>query len=45
MKLTEVDKQYLVNLIKKKPFETPPPCEALVGNYKGLYSRRINKTK
>ena len=33
----------LVNLIKKKPFETPPPCEALVGNYKGLYSRRINK--
>ena len=26
----------LVNLIKKKPFETPPPCEALVGNYKGL---------
>ena len=33
----------LVNLIKKKPFETPPPCEVLVGNYKGLYSRRINK--
>ena len=32
----------LVNLIKKKPFETPPLCEALVGNYKGLYSRRIN---
>ena len=33
----------LLNLIKKNPFENPPPYELLVGNLKGLYSRRINR--
>lgn len=33
----------LLELIKKNPFQTPPPYENLVGNYKGLYSRRINR--
>lgn len=36
-----VDK--LIALIKKKPFQTPPPYEALIGDLKGYYSRRINK--
>ena len=33
----------LLSLIKKNPFENPPPYESLVGNFKGLYSRRINR--
>lgn len=32
----------LVDLIKEDPFATPPSCEKLVGDLKGLYSRRIN---
>ena len=36
-----VDK--LINLIKKNPFQTPPPYEVLIGDLKGYYSRRINK--
>ena len=36
-----VDK--LIALIKKKPFQTPPPYESLIGDLKGYYSRRINK--
>ena len=31
-----VDK--LIALIKKKPFQTPPPYEALIGDLKGYYS-------
>ena len=33
----------LIALIKKKPFQTPPPYETLIGDLKGYYSRRINK--
>lgn len=33
----------LLELIKKNPFQNPPPYESLVGNFKGLYSRRINR--
>ncbi|MFV0578275.1 MAG: Txe/YoeB family addiction module toxin [Fusobacterium ulcerans] len=33
----------LLELIKVDPFKTPPPYESLVGNLKGLYSRRINR--
>ena len=36
-----VDK--LINLIKKNPFQTPPPYEILIGDLKDYYSRRINK--
>jgi len=32
----------LIALIKEDPFKTPPRVEALVGNLKGAYSRRIN---
>ena len=32
----------LVEIIKKDPYQTPPPYEKLVGDLKGLYSRRIN---
>lgn len=32
----------LLDLIRKNPFSDPPPFEALVGDLKGTYSRRIN---
>lgn len=31
----------LVTLIGEDPFASPPPYEALVGNLRGAYSRRI----
>ena len=34
--------QTLIEIIKKDPFQNPPPYEKLVGNLSGLYSRRIN---
>ena len=33
----------LIDVIKKNPFETPPPFEKLTGDLKGLFSRRINR--
>lgn len=32
----------LLLIIARDPFETPPPCEKLVGDLAGAYSRRIN---
>ncbi len=32
----------LIEIIRKNPFQTPPPYERLVGNLSGSYSRRIN---
>jgi len=32
----------LISVIKKDPFQNPPPYEKLVGNLNGSYSRRIN---
>ena len=32
----------LIEVVKKNPFQNPPPYEALVGNLEGVYSRRIN---
>jgi len=32
----------LLELIRVDPFASPPPFEALVGDLKGAYSRRIN---
>jgi toxin YoeB len=32
----------LLNIIQEDPFADPPPFEALVGDLKGAYSRRIN---
>ncbi len=39
--LVEKAKQ-LLELIAEDPFTNPPPFEALTGDLKGFYSRRIN---
>ncbi|SKB59466.1 Txe/YoeB family addiction module toxin [Malaciobacter marinus] len=41
---TNLDKKAkeLIGIIKKDPFQNPPPYEKLVGNLSGSYSRRIN---
>ena len=33
----------LLAIIQNNPFQSPPNYEKLKGDYKGLYSRRINK--
>lgn len=32
----------LLEIIKRNPFQNPSPYEKLIGDLKGLYSRRIN---
>lgn len=32
----------LLAVLARDPFQTPPPCEKLVGDLAGAYSRRIN---
>lgn len=32
----------LLDIVQSDPFADPPPFEALVGDLKGAYSRRIN---
>ena len=32
----------LLAILARNPFQTPPPCEKLVGDLAGAYSRRIN---
>ena len=32
----------LIDVIRENPYQNPPPYEKLVGDLKGLYSRRIN---
>ena len=34
--------QRLLDVIAGNPFQNPPPCEKLVGDLAGAYSRRIN---
>lgn len=34
--------QELLAVIQENPFRNPPPCEKLVGDLTGAYSRRIN---
>lgn len=34
--------QRLLDILAKNPFQQPPPCEKLVGDLAGAYSRRIN---
>ncbi|WP_008309276.1 Txe/YoeB family addiction module toxin [Leptolyngbya sp. PCC 6406] len=34
--------QALLDVIQTNPFQNPPPCEKLVGDLEGAYSRRIN---
>ena len=32
----------LIAVVRENPYQNPPPYEKLVGDLKGLYSRRIN---
>lgn len=32
----------LIDLIRENPYQSPPPCEKLLGDLQGAYSRRIN---
>lgn len=32
----------LIDVLKKNPYQNPPPYEKLAGDLKGFYSRRIN---
>ena len=34
--------QRLLDILAKNPFQNPPPCEKLVGDLAGAFSRRIN---
>ena len=34
--------QKLLGIIRKNPYQSPPPYEELVGDLNGLFSRRIN---
>lgn len=34
--------EVLLDILKKDPFQQPPPFEKLAGDLKGAYSRRIN---
>lgn len=34
--------QELLAVLANDPFQNPPPCEKLVGDLAGAYSRRIN---
>lgn len=32
----------LLDILRSNPFQTPPPCEKLIGDLEGAWSRRIN---
>lgn len=32
----------ILELLAEDPWRTPPPCERLLGDYRGFVSRRIN---
>ena len=32
----------LIDILRKNPYQTPPPFEKLIGDLTGAYSRRIN---
>ncbi|MGH7275182.1 MAG: Txe/YoeB family addiction module toxin [Nitrospiria bacterium] len=34
--------EFLLKILRRNPFQTPPPFEKLVGDLAGAYSRRIN---
>ncbi len=38
----DIKAKELIEIIRKNPFQNPPPYEKLVGNLSGSYSRRIN---
>ena len=44
LKTAELDEKAkeLIEIVRKNPFQSPPPYEKLVGNLSRFYSRRIN---
>ncbi|MGB5879185.1 MAG: Txe/YoeB family addiction module toxin, partial [Thermoanaerobaculia bacterium] len=34
--------QYLIDVLRKDPLQSPPPFEKLLGDLEGAFSRRIN---
>lgn len=46
LKASNLDKtvKKLLDILRHNPYQQPPPYEKLVGNFKDLYSRRINRT-
>lgn len=38
----DIKAKELLKIIKENPFQSPPPYEKLIGDLKGMYSRRIN---
>ncbi len=44
LKSAKLDKKAkeLIEVVRIDPFKNPPPYESLVGNFAGLFSRRIN---
>lgn len=44
LKSSNLDKKTLaiIEILKRNPFQSPPPYEKLMGNLQELYSRRIN---
>ena len=38
----DIKAKELIELIKKNPFQKPPPYEKLIGNLSSSFSRRIN---
>lgn len=38
----DVKTKKLIEVLRENPFKMPPPYEKLIGDLKGLYSRRIN---
>lgn len=46
LKASNLDKtvKKLLDILRHNPYQKPPPYEKLVGNFKDLYSRRINLT-
>ena len=41
--ILETKAKNLIEVIRKNPFESPPPYEKLVGDLIGAYLRRINR--
>lgn len=38
----KAEAETIIKILRKNPFQTPPPFEKLVGDLAGAYSRRIN---
>ncbi len=34
--------EYLIDILRRDPFQSPPPFEKLLGDLSGAFSRRIN---